>query len=114
MEALKLAFDTIIVGALALPWIVLILDLLLLPKNGGNGHLAKAWAIVKQGDKVPFAVTGVFLFATAYFVGAAVERVSGDFFDDELGAWFPAEHNIRTEVYCHAGKPYVEGPSLPA
>ena len=56
---------------------------------------------MKKGGKVPLAVTGVFLFAMAYFVGAAVGRVSGDLFDDGDLSWLPTENKIRSDVYCH-------------
>jgi hypothetical protein len=125
MEALKLAFDTIIVGALALPWIILMIDLFLRPKGSEKesiwfvlwsflakfqGQADKAIldqadkAVSDQADKAVLAVAGVFLFAAAYLVGAAVTRVSGDFFNDDdlwiLGARLPTEDNIRTDVYC--------------
>jgi hypothetical protein len=112
MEALKLAFDTIIVGALALPWLILIIDLFLRPK----GSTETIWSLLLsfltpfkgQGDNATNAsgaVAGVFLFVFAYFVGAAVTRVSADFFnDDDLGIpfQFVTESNIRTDVYCDA------------
>ena len=36
MEALKLAFDTAIVGVLALPWLAFVLDLFFRPRDGGK------------------------------------------------------------------------------
>jgi hypothetical protein len=43
MEAVKLAFDTIIVGALALPWLILIIDVFLRPKGSENVSI---WELV--------------------------------------------------------------------
>jgi hypothetical protein len=40
------------------------------------------------------------LFVAAYFVGVAVTRASGDFFNDEMPYFVPTEDNIRTAAYC--------------
>src|SRR5260370_948828 len=107
MDALKLAFDTIIVGALVLPWLAVVIDLFLASREG---QLVGLLDFLKTGeDRVPPAVTGVLLFALAYFLGAAVSRVSGDFFnDDDLGMPI-TEDNIRSAVYCDKGQqPYVD------
>jgi hypothetical protein len=107
MEALKLAFDTIIVGALALPWLILLIDVFLRPKD----EKASTWSLFlsflvpfKDNDTAVLAAAGVFVFAATYFVGAAITRVSGDFFNDD-DLWIPyvrlpTEDNIRTDVYC--------------
>jgi hypothetical protein len=109
MEALKLAFETIIVGALALPWLIIIIDVFLRPKGSENVSI---WQLVlpylapfkDPDDKATLVVAGVFLFAATYFVGAAITRVSGDFFNDD-DFWIPrlrlpTEDNVRTDVYC--------------
>jgi hypothetical protein len=119
LEALKLAFDTIIVGALALPWLVFLLDLFVAEAAGNKEYFWSSLSSVKaQIDKVPVAVSGIFLFAIAYFVGATVTRVSGDFFNDDdivlSHARLPTEDNIRAEVYCdpEAQQPFADVPAL--
>jgi len=95
MDALKLAFDTIIVGALALPWLLIAIDLFL------PGLMARLWLLLKDGqEKIPSAAAGVLLFAIAYFLGAAISRVSGDFFNDDDLRVPVTEDNIRATVYC--------------
>ena len=98
MDALKLAFDTIIVGALALPWLALIIDFYLFSR----GESFKVLSPLQQaGSAVPQAVSAVLLFTAAYFLGAAVSRISGDLFnDDDLGQGV-TEDRIRAEVYCN-------------
>lgn len=105
MEALKLAFDTVIVGALALPWLAFILDLALRPRNVGKYQVWSLWSFlkgkaVKMGITIPSAVAGVLLFVAAYFVGVVVTRASGDFFNDEMPRPLPTEDHIRTAAYC--------------
>ena len=96
MEALKLAFDAIIVGALALPWITMGLFLTLGSRNGQLRQVMTTLSV-----QVPPAVAGVVLFAIAYLLGAAVSRVSEDFFnDDDLRLPF-TESGIRASVYCN-------------
>lgn len=93
MGALSFAFDTIIVGALALPWLVLAVDLFF-PKEESRTE-----SLLSFGRVNP-AAAGVLLLAMAYFLGSAVSRIAQDFFnDDDLG--IPVtEENIRTTVYC--------------
>jgi hypothetical protein len=101
MDALKLAFDTIIVGVLALPWLArlaLAIDLFLASKPGQAKQLVSL--LQSGGSQVPAAAVGVVLFSMAYLLGAAVSRISGDFFnDDDLFLPITAD-GIRTAVYC--------------
>jgi hypothetical protein len=100
VEALKLAFDTIIVGALALPWLAMGIYLFLGSQDGRMAHFG---AVFRENQaQVPPAVAAVFLFAAAYFFGAAVSRVSGDFFNDEDLSVPVTENGIRARVYCNA------------
>lgn len=98
MDVLKLAFDTIIVGVLALPWLAIVIDLFLASKPGQERQF---WSLLQSSaTKVPPAVVGVLLFSVAYLLGSALSRVSGDFFnDDDLHVPF-TEDNIRIAVYC--------------
>jgi hypothetical protein len=98
MDALKLAFDTIIVGVLALPWLAIVIDLFLASKPAQERQF---WSLLQSGEtKVPTAVVGVLLFAVAYLLGSALARVSRDLFnDDDLHLPF-TEDRIRMAVYC--------------
>ncbi len=104
MGAFSIAFDTIIVGALALPWVLLIIHLFFSDTEDSIGKLAE-W--VNQQNQP--ALAGVLLFAMAYSLGSAVSRIAQDFFDDDdlhvpmfqrvfrVGV---TETSIRTDVYC--------------
>jgi hypothetical protein len=110
MDALKLAFDTIIVGALALPWLLIAIDLFIASQEG---QMTVLWSLIKHGeDKIPPAVMGVLLFTMAYFLGAAISRVSGDFFNDDDLRVQITEDNIRSAVYCSPNERQFIGPIL--
>jgi hypothetical protein len=90
----QFAFDSVIVGALALPWLALVIELLFTSRTGQVAHLM---SLIKDGEyKIPPAAAGVLLFAMAYFLGAAVSRVSGDLFND---GEVSMEDRIRAAVY---------------
>ena len=104
MGALSIAFDTIIVGALALPWVLLVIHLFFSDNESRIGNLLE-W--VSQQNQP--AVAGVLLFAAAFSLGSAVSRIAQDFFDDEdlhiqvssyLFQVGVTETSIRTDVYC--------------
>jgi hypothetical protein len=108
MGALTIAFDTTIVGALALPWVILVIHLFFLQGESSIEVLLR-W-IRKQNQP---AVAGVLLFAMAYTLGSAVSRTAQDFFNDndlhvELdGLMFRdgvTENRILTSVYCDSNK----------
>jgi hypothetical protein len=104
MGALTIAFDTIIVGVLALPWVVLLIHLFCCE---GENRLGDVLDWVKKQEQ-PAAV-GVLLFAMTYTLGSAVSRVAQDFFNDgdlrlQIG-WLlfhesVTEDRILTRVYC--------------
>jgi hypothetical protein len=99
MDALKLAFDTLIVGALALPWLAMLVRMYLPPEITGKAepHLAPLAALPEHTRE---AVIGIVILALGYFLGTAVSRISDDFFDDdELSHILPTELSIRESVY---------------
>ena len=104
MSALSVGFDTIIVGALALPWVLLVLHLFF-SENESSVQALVDW-VNKQSQP---AAAGVLLFAVTYSLGSAVSRIAQDFFDDDdlhvqlAGYLFQVgvtETSIRTNVYC--------------
>ena len=108
MGALTIAFDTTIVGALALSWVVLVIHLFFLE---GESSIEVLFRWVRKQNQP--AVVGVLLFAMAYTLGSAVSRTAKDFFDDNdlhieiFGRLFRdgvTEKRILTSVYCDSNK----------
>jgi hypothetical protein len=107
MGTFSIAFDTIIVGALALPWVFLVIHLFF-PQNESRISGLLDW-VNKQNQP---AVAGVLLFAMAYPLGSVVSRIAQDCFDDD-DLYVEAGHQrlfrvgvtmsgtrILTHVYC--------------
>jgi hypothetical protein len=99
MQALSIALDTIIVGALALPWVLFAADLFFLEGPTDDNRVKVGGAFVKEN--VPIGALGVLLFAVTYLLGSAISRTAQDFFNDaDLIRVWPTEDNIRTAEYC--------------
>jgi hypothetical protein len=100
MEAVKFAFDTLLVGALALPWLSLLVQMHFPPANQeGDRYSALVSALPKQTREV---AVSVMVLSLGYFLGAAVWRISDDFFRDPDVLWnMPTEVSIREDVYVH-------------
>jgi hypothetical protein len=106
MGSFSIAFDTIVVGALALPWIFLVIHLFF-PENESRISGLVDW-VNKQNQP---AVAGLLLFAMAYPLGSVVSRIAQDCFDDDdlyveaMGRVFRmgvtmTQTSILTHVYC--------------
>jgi hypothetical protein len=106
MGSFSIAFDTIVVGALALPWIFLVIHLFF-PENESRISGLVDW-VNKQNQP---AVAGLLLFAMAYPLGSVVSRIAQDCFDDDdlyleaTGRVFRVgvtmtQTSILTHVYC--------------
>jgi hypothetical protein len=108
MGALTIAFDITIVGALALPWVYLVIHLFF---SDGENRIKQAldWVNNHQAQ-IP---AGILLFAMTYTLGSAVSRIAQDFFNDDdiyiqfcgksydrLLRWPVTEDRIRAHVYC--------------
>jgi hypothetical protein len=101
MGALSIAFDTIIVGALALPWLVFAVDLFFLQDHDDDRRAFGVLAHLQKEAKIQPAAAAVILFAVAYLLGSAVARTAQDFFNDnDLMGISLTEDNIRTAEYC--------------
>jgi len=105
MGALTIAFDITIVGALALPWVLLVIHLFFF--DGENRLEDVVDLVTVEGRQ---AVAGVLLFAMTYTLGSAVSRTAKDFFnDDDLyvqARWLllrvgVTEDRIVASVYCN-------------
>jgi len=108
MGALTIAFDTTIVGALALPWVLLVIHLFFL---SGESSIEVLFRWIRKQNQP--AVVSVLLFAMAYTLGSAVSRTAQDFFNDNDlhlkvdGRLFRdgvTEKRILTSVYCDSNK----------
>jgi len=78
MGALTIALDITIVGALALPWVVLVVHLFFFEGENRVGAVVDWFR-----DRQLTAVGAVLLFAAAYTAGSAVARIAQDFFNDD-------------------------------
>jgi hypothetical protein len=94
LDALKFAFEILIVGALALPWLA-VLHRMFSPKTPSGVYSFLSVIPESARDAVTIAVVVAFFYA----IGSAVSRFSRDFFNDELWKPLPTEDVIRDSVY---------------
>ncbi len=125
MDALKIIFETGIIGVLALPWIALLINffcpvkevLVALGVNSSSDKtspLVRAFKAVSDNTALT-AIAGVFLLAMAYVVGSGVMRFAENFFNDDdldFHAPWPTEDKIRAAVYCHPEQRWIAQPGL--
>lgn len=98
MGAITIAFDTIIAGALALPWLLLVVHLFF---PNGEQHVADLPKRIKEINQP--AAMAVVLFAVTYLIGSAVSRTAQDFSnDDDL-------HLSITDLGWHPGEGHASG-----
>jgi hypothetical protein len=118
LDALKFAFEILIVGVLALPWLVILSRMF---ASGPGSSLPSYWSVLPKPAQGPVAVAVVIAFG--YVAGSAVSRASRDLFNDELLKPLPTEDAIRDAVYQdeYCGQdlidmdeylPFFEKPSL--
>ena len=104
LDALKFAFEILIVGALALPWLAVLYRMFPDP-NPSNSRFDLSFVPETARNVVWVAI----VVAAGYLVGSAVSRFSRDFFNDELWQPLPTEDVIRDSVYYDE---YCAEPSL--
>lgn len=95
MDALKFAFEILIVGALALPWLAILIQMLSREKETSALRSFLSVVPLQARDAVAVAL----IIAIGYLAGSAVSRVSRNFFNDELWGSLPTEQQIRSSVY---------------
>src|ERR1035438_2020906 len=102
MEWLKFAFDTLIIGALALPWLWLFMRMFFQRATSKQDDL-KFPLLSLLSEQTRQTVAAVLIIALGYFLGSAVSRISSDFFDDEeiLQRGMPTQTSIQQGVYLH-------------
>ena len=106
MDTLKVAFDTLIVGALALPWLVVLLRMYVSPAVGTLDWPPAGLSVLPKETRA--AVFSVVIVAFGYILGSAVSRISDDFFGDDELVRLPTEPSIRAKVYYSE---YCQSPS---
>jgi hypothetical protein len=94
IDALKFAFEILIVGVLALPWLAILLKMF---PGDESSSLPYYLSIVPKQAQDAVAVAAVIAFG--YVMGSAESRVSRNFFNDELWRVVPTENQIRDTVY---------------
>ncbi len=100
MDSLKFAFDTLVVGALALPWLWLFMRVFF--QRSKSEPELKFPLLGALSEPTRQAVAGVLILALGYFLGSAVSRISSDFFDDnEILGGMATQTSIRRGVYLH-------------
>ena len=93
-DALKFAFEILVVGAMALRWLAVLNRMF--PTRAGSGLHFDLSAVPGPAQT---AVTVAVVVAFGYLLGSAVSRISRDIFNDELFGNLPTEDRIREAVY---------------
>jgi hypothetical protein len=93
MDAFKLAFETVLVGALALPWLWLAGVLM----HGNLPCVARLLRKIVPAGSVP-ATVGVAAFSFAYLLGSAICPVAQEFLDDMDSIGFPTQDTIQARI----------------
>jgi hypothetical protein len=98
MEVLKMAFETVIIGLFALPWLWVMVDLVN-PHLFHSSFFSHAIAIIPKELRSP--AIGLALFSIVYLLGSMTTPVSIEFLNDRdlLGEFLPTEKNIETAAY---------------
>jgi hypothetical protein len=101
MEALKFAFDTLVVGALGLPWLWLFMRIFFQRRTSEQDNI-KFPILSALSESVRQNLGLVLIIAIGYFLGSAITRISSDFFDDsEILQRMPTRSSIQQGVYLH-------------
>ena len=90
LDALKFAFEILIVGALALPWLAVLNRMF-----PSSLQFDLSFVPAPARDSATIAL----VIALRYVLGSSVSRISRTFFDAELWRLVPTEHQIREAVY---------------
>lgn len=120
MDDLKLAFETIIVGLLALPWILILLDLLLQPV--GRDLLTEVRNVVTQGDSgntMLATLAGALLLAICYVLGSILAEPADAAFEQPI-LLLSSDDAIIRDTYldsysldARSGKIHLESAQFP-
>jgi hypothetical protein len=113
MEALKLAFETVIVGLFALPWLWVMIDLLN-PNVFHFSGIRRMTAYVPAELRTP--AIGITLFSLVYLLGSMITPVAHEFFNDPdmLGQFLPTDEKIQAYNFKQVGGTTGSDHPLPA
>jgi hypothetical protein len=94
MEALKLAFETVIIGLFALPWVWVMIDLVK-PNLLTFSNIKRRIACIPPELKPP--AIGLTLFSLVYLLGSMITPVSREFLNDPdmLGIVLPTQERFK-------------------
>jgi hypothetical protein len=95
LDAVKFAFEILIVGALALPWLAIVRRMLFVANPGADPPSYLSALPRASRSTVALAM----LLAFGYVAGSTISRVSRDLFNDESLRRIPTEDKIRDGVY---------------
>ncbi len=100
MDVFKFAFETVVVGLLAVPWLLILIDLLV-PGSLTNGHENGSALLASVPESIRQPAVSAVLFAVIYVVGSAVSPLAQDALDDDDLAivGLPSARGIRQTVY---------------
>ena len=98
MEAFKLAFETVIIGLFALPWLWVMVDLMN-PDLCNSSGVSRLISLIPSELKA--SVIGLSLFALVYLLGSMITPVACEFLNDKdmLGGVLPTEEKIQAWAY---------------
>ena len=104
MDALKLAFETVIIGLFALPWLWVLVDLVNPGLFSPNG-IRRLMALVPTELRAP--AIGLTLFSVVYLLGSMITPVACEFLNDPdmLGTFLPTEAKIQARAYSQMSSP---------
>ena len=106
MEVLKLAFETVIIGLFALPWVWVMIDLVK-PDLFEASRITRLTELIPEEMRAP--VIGLALFSLVYLLGSMIAPVSSEFLNDKdmLGGLLPTEEKIQAWAYRQGGSPPI-------
>lgn len=92
MDVFKLAFETVIIGLFALPWLWVMIDLTR-PNLVTGSNISRLMAPIPPEARLQ-AIT-LTLFPLAYLLGLVITPVASEFLNDPdmLGGYLPNEEN---------------------
>jgi hypothetical protein len=99
MDTLKFAFEILVVGALALPWLAVLMQMFFSSPASENPLDSPHFFLGVLPASARNAVGVAVMVAIGYLLGSAVSRISRNFFNDDLLGRLPTEDQIRSGVY---------------
>jgi hypothetical protein len=97
MQAFKFAFETVMIGALAIPWLLLVIHMVSPDVLSSSPN--RLLSPVPKELRSPLVSIAAFTFA--YLAGSAILPVAGEFLNDKdlIGSFLPTERKIQETVY---------------